>query len=215
MGCTCVVGLQWGDEAKGKIVDLLTDQHDYVVRYNGGANAGHTVVSGGQTFKFSLLPTGVLHPHLRSVIANGVVVNPVRFLEEVGQLRAAGVNIGDNLVVSDHAHLIFPYHVEEERLNEQGGEQAIGTTGRGIGPCYQDKVGRTCGIRVGDLLYPDHLRERLRLVVARKNRLLKALAADARQFDADALCDEYLGYADKLRPHIKDTTRLLHQALQS
>src|SRR5436190_1707879 len=139
MACTCVVGLQWGDEAKGKIVDLLTATHDLVIRYNGGANAGHTVVSGDRTYKFSLLPTGVLHPHLRSVIGNGV----------------------------------------------------------------------------GDLLYPDHLRDRLRLVVARKNRLLKALAPDAKQFDAAALCDEYLGYAEKLRPHIKDTTRLLHQALQN
>src|SRR5438128_685147 len=129
MACTCVVGLQWGDEAKGKIVDLLTDQHDYVVRYNGGANAGHTVVCGGQTYKFSLLPTGVLKPHLRSVIANGVVLYPPRFLEEVESLRAAGVRVGDNLLVSDHAHLIFPYHLEEERLTEQGSAEAIGTTG--------------------------------------------------------------------------------------
>src|SRR5438309_5356668 len=142
MGCTCVVGLQWGDEAKGKIVDLLTDQHDFVVRYNGGANAGHTIVCGGRTFKFSLLPSGVLHPHLRSVIANGVVVYPPRFLEEVESLRAAGVAVGANLVVSDHAHVIFPYHMEEGRLTEQGGEGSIRTTGRGIGPCYQDKVGR-------------------------------------------------------------------------
>jgi len=215
MACTCVVGLQWGDEAKGKIVDLLTAHHDLVIRYNGGANAGHTVVSGDKTYKFSLLPTGVLHPHLRSVIGNGVVVNPVRFLDEVAQLRTAGIQVGDNLVVSDHAHLIFPYHVEEERLNEQGIEQALGTTGRGIGPCYQDKVGRTCGIRVGDLLYPDHLRERLRLVVSRKNRLLRALSAEARQFDADALADEYLEYAERIRPHIKDTGLLLHQALRS
>src|SRR5437868_15488412 len=126
MDCTCDVGLQWGDEAKGKIVDLLTDQHDCVVRYNGGANAGHTVVSGGQTFKFSLLPTGVLKPHLRSVIANGVVVYPPRFLEEVASLRKGGVTVGDNLIVSDHAHVIFPYHMEEERLSEQGKSQAIG-----------------------------------------------------------------------------------------
>src|SRR5690242_383255 len=103
MTCTCVVGLQWGDEAKGKIVDLLTDQHDFVVRYNGGANAGHTVVSKGQTYKLSLLPTGVLKPHLRSVIGNGVVVYPPRFLEEVENLRAAGIPVGDNLALSDHA----------------------------------------------------------------------------------------------------------------
>src|ERR1700756_4092697 len=103
MPSTCVVGLQWGDEAKGKIVDLLTEQHDLVVRFNGGANAGHTVVSNGPTYKLSLLPTGVLHPHLRSVIANGVVVYPPRFLEEIESLRTAGVSIGANLVVSDHA----------------------------------------------------------------------------------------------------------------
>ncbi|HYT94337.1 MAG TPA: adenylosuccinate synthase [Gemmataceae bacterium] len=212
MACTCVVGLQWGDEAKGKIVDLLTEQHDFVVRYNGGANAGHTVVSGGKTYKFSLLPTGVLRPHLCSVIANGVVVNPVRFFEEVKQLREAGVAIGENLIVSNHAHVIFPYHAEEERLSE-GGEQAIGTTGRGIGPCYQDKAGRICGVRVGELLYPDHLRARLRAIVARKNKLLRALSAEAKQFDADALTDEYLKYAEGMRPHIRDTVHLLHKAL--
>ncbi len=214
MACTCVVGLQWGDEAKGKIVDLLTHRHEFVVRYNGGANAGHTVVSAGKTFKFSLLPTGVLHPHLHSVIANGVVVNPVRFLQEVNDLRAAGVQIGDNLVVSDHAHLIFPYHIEEERLNESAGEGAIGTTGRGIGPCYQDKVGRSYGIRVGEMLYPDHFRQRLHAVVARKNLILHALSPSAKQFSADALAEEYLGYAAQMRPFITDTTRLLHQALR-
>jgi adenylosuccinate synthase len=216
MSATCVVGLQWGDEAKGKIVDLLTHRHDYVVRYNGGANAGHTVVSGGNTYKFSLLPTGVLHPHLHSVIANGVVVNPVRFLQEVNDLRTAGIKISDNLAVSDHAHLIFPYHVEEERLSESGnsGGEAIGTTGRGIGPCYQDKVGRTCGIRVGELLYPDHLRKRLRTVVARKNTILRALSTDARKFEADAIADEYLGYAQQLRPFIHDTVKMLHQAVR-
>ncbi len=214
MACTCVVGLQWGDEAKGKIVDLLTDQHDVVVRYNGGANAGHTVVCGGQTFKFSLLPTGVLKPHLRSVIANGVVLYPPRFAEEVESLRAAGVAVGDNLLVSDHAHLIFPYHLEEERLTEQGAAQAIGTTGRGIGPAYQDKVGRINGVRVGELLYPTHLRERLGPIVARKNRLLRSLSPEARTFEANALCDEYLAHAEKLRPHIADTCRLLQQAHQ-
>jgi adenylosuccinate synthase len=211
--CTCVVGLQWGDEAKGKIVDLLGEEHDFVVRYNGGANAGHTVVHSGKTFKLSLLPTGVLRPNLRSVIGNGVVINPVRLLEEVQQIRAAGVPVGDNLLVSDHAHLIFPYHVEEERLTEQTGEQSIGTTGRGIGPCYQDKVGRTCGVRVGELLHSAHLRERLQLIVARKNRLLRALSSEARQFDAEQLCDEYLRHAEQMKPHIADTMRVLHEGL--
>ncbi len=214
MACTCVVGLQWGDEAKGKIVDLLTAQHDLVVRFNGGANAGHTVVCNGQTHKLSLLPTGVLRPHLQSVIANGVVFYPPRFLEEVETLRAAGIQIGSNLFVSNHAHVIFPYHLEEERLSEQGAGQTIGTTGRGIGPCYQDKVGRVCAVRVGDLLYPEHLRERLRSIIPRKNRILTALSPEAETFDADLLCDKYLGYAERMRPFITDTTRLLHQALK-
>src|SRR5689334_4186061 len=117
MGCTCVVGLQWGDEAKGKIVDLLTGSHDFVVRYNGGANAAHTVVRDGKTYKLSLLPAGILSPDLKAVIGSGVVVSPVRFRQEVDGLTKAGIPIGpDNLFRSDHAHLIFPYHVEEERL---------------------------------------------------------------------------------------------------
>jgi adenylosuccinate synthase len=209
---TCVVGLQWGDEAKGKIVDLLTEGHDFVVRYNGGANAGHTIVSGGRTFKLSLLPTGVLRPKVRSVIANGVVVYPPRFLEEVAGLRDAGIAVGDNLLVSDHAHVIFPYHMEEERLGEVC-SQAIGTTGRGIGPCYQDKVGRQCAVRVGELLDTEHLRCRLGPIVDRKNRILRALSPEARTFDASALADEYSTYGDKLRPHVTDTVRLLHDAL--
>jgi adenylosuccinate synthase len=213
MACTCVVGLQWGDEAKGKIVDLLTEQHDLVVRYNGGANAGHTVVSQGQTYKLSLLPTGVLKPHVRSVIANGLVLYPPRFLEEVENLRAAGVPVGDNLAVSDHAHVIFPYHMEEERLSEQGSGQTIGTTGRGIGPCYQDKVGRVHAVRVGELLRPEHLRGRLETIVPRKNRVLRALSPEARTFDAAALCEEYAGYGVRMRPFITDTGRLLRQAL--
>ncbi len=214
--CTCVVGLQWGDEAKGKIVDLLTEQHDIVVRYNGGANAGHTVVAGGQTFKLSLLPTGVLRPGKMAVIANGVVVYPPRFFEESESLRKAGVQIGQNVLVSDRAHVIFPYHLEEEALTErQSGAGAIGTTGRGIGPCYQDKAGRTNAVRVGELLDPAHLRSRLNAIVPRKNAILKALSAEARSFDADALAKEYQEYALHLKPHVADTTQLLHEAVRS
>jgi adenylosuccinate synthase len=215
---TCVVGLQWGDEAKGKIVDLLTERHDFVVRYNGGANAGHTVVAGDKTFKFSLLPTGVLRPNVRSVIANGVVVYPPRFQEEVSTLRAAGIAIGDNLLVSEHAHVILPYHMEQERLIEGGSLNKIGTTGRGIGPCYQDKVGRTDGVRVIDLLHPNYLRERLSAIVERKNRILAALAEGssemAQTFDADALVDQYTALGEQLRPHVADTTRLLLEAMK-
>jgi adenylosuccinate synthase len=213
---TCVVGLQWGDEAKGKIVDLLGDQFDYVVRYNGGANAGHTVVANGKTFKLSLLPTGVIRSNVRSVIGNGVVVYPPRFLEEVEQLRVGGIDLSGSLVLSDHAHVIFPYHMEEERLAESGSEGKIGTTGRGIGPCYQDKVGRRFGIRVGELLRPDHLRDRLRHIVPFKNRLMVAFAnghADTlKPLDADRIADDYLGYAEKVRPFVTDTSRLLQDA---
>lgn len=216
---TCVVGLQWGDEAKGKIVDLIGDEFDFVVRYNGGPNAGHTVVAEGRTFKLSLLPTGVIRPGVISVIGNGVVVYPPRFLEEIEQLSRAGLHLSGSLFVSDHAHVIFPYHIEEERLAESGADGRIGTTGRGIGPCYQDKVGRRFGIRMGELLRPDHFRERLAQIVPVKNRLLAALAnghgEQPRRFDPISLADEYLGYASRIAPFVTDTTRLLLEAAKS
>jgi adenylosuccinate synthase len=218
MSCTCVVGLQWGDEAKGKIVDLLAEDHDFVVRYNGGNNAGHTVVWGERTFKLSLLPTGILKPNLTSVIGNGVVVYPPQLLKEVDQLASAGIAVGQNLAVSDHAHLIFPYHIAEETATEESGESTIGTTGRGIGPCYQDKVGRSGGIRVGEMLHPKHFRERLRAVVPRKNRVIRALGGDGtscKVFDADQVCDEYLGHAERIRPFVTDTAYLLHNGLKN
>jgi adenylosuccinate synthase len=218
MPATCVVGLQWGDEAKGKIVDLLGDSHDLVVRYNGGANAGHTIVRNGKTFKLSLLPTGVLNPKVLSIIGNGVVVYPPRFLEEVENLEKSGITVAQTLSLSDHAHVIFPYHMEEERLCETGSDGSIGTTGRGVGPCYQDKVGRRFGIRVGELLHAEHLRERLNYVVPFKNRLMTAFAnghvGTQKIFESNSLCDEYLGYAEKMRPYIKDTSRLLHEKLK-
>ena len=212
----CVVGLQWGDEAKGKIVDLLSGEQDFVVRYNGGANAGHTVVANGKTFKLSLLPTGVIRDNITSVIGNGVVVYPPRFHEEIDQLLAGGVDVSKRLLLSDHAHVIFPYHMAEEKLAEAVADGSIGTTGRGIGPCYQDKVGRRFGIRVGELLHPQHLREKLRYVVPMKNRLLAAFSDNnATPFDADRLCDEYLGYAERIRPYVTDTTRLLQAAMKA
>jgi adenylosuccinate synthase len=218
MSCTCVVGLQWGDEAKGKIVDLLAEQHHFVVRYNGGNNAGHTVVWGDRTFKLSLLPTGILKPNLTSVIGNGVVVYPPQFIKEVDQLTTGGIAVGRNLAISDHAHVIFPYHIAEEAATEQSATGGIGTTGRGIGPCYQDKVGRSSGIRVGELLQPAHLRERLQAIVPRKNRVLRALVGDGAAppaFDADRVCDEYLGHAERLKPHVTDTAYLLHDGLKA
>jgi adenylosuccinate synthase len=214
---TSVVGLQWGDEAKGKIVDLLAEQHDFVVRYNGGNNAGHTVVWGDRTFKLSLLPTGVLKPHITSVIGNGVVVYPPQLLKEVDALQSAGVSVA-NLAVSDHAHVIFPYHIAEDLANESGGSTPIGTTGRGIGPCYMDKVHRSTGIRVGELLNPDHFRQRLHAIVPRKNRLILAMSTHPENFvpfDADKLCDEYLGYMERIKPLVTDTVSLLHRGLKS
>jgi adenylosuccinate synthase len=214
MPCTCVVGLQWGDEAKGKIVDLLSESHQVVARYNGGANAGHTIVHSGKAYKLSLLPTGILNPNVTSVVGNGVVIDPEKLQDEISTLRRGGIHVGENLVVSNHAHVIFPYHKEEDRLQEgaaAGG--AIGTTGRGIGPCYQDKLGRLRGVRVGELLHPEHLRQRLEAIVPYKNRLLRGLCPDAPTFDAAALHAQYAAHGEALRPHIADTGHLLLDAL--
>ncbi len=215
MASTCVVGLQWGDEAKGKIVDLLCDKHDAVVRYQGGANAGHTVVTGGVTYKLSLLPTGILRPGIDCVVGNGVVIHPPALLKEVETLANQGVEVGDRLHVSDRAHVILPYHLAEERLTEESVSAAdhLGTTRRGIGPCYRDKVGRVHGIRIGDLYHPAHFREHLDRIVAYKNRMLTAMLDDFEPFDPRAVADEYLGLADRLRPFVRDTTTWLHEAL--
>ncbi len=186
MGSTCVVGLQWGDEAKGKIVDLLCDQHDVVVRYQGGANAGHTVVVDGVTYKLSLVPTGILRPGVDAVIGNGVVIHPPALLREIETLAAQGIDVSQRLHVSDRAHVILPYHIEEERLTEESASEAdhLGTTRRGIGPCYRDKVGRVHGVRIGDLDHPQAFRDRLGRVIDFKNRLLGAMLADYKPLDA-------------------------------
>ncbi len=215
MSATCVVGLQWGDEAKGKIVDFLSDEHDFVVRYNGGNNAGHTVVWGDRKFALSLLPTGILRSHMTAVIGNGVVVFPPKLLEELASLKEAGIDAKDRLRVSANAHVIFPYHVAEDV--ECGGKATIGTTGRGIGPCYSDKVNRANGIRVGELLNPEHLKTRLSDIIPRKNKVLKALAQDpdkVPQFEVEKVWKEYAEMGDKIRPMVTDTAMLLHDALK-
>jgi adenylosuccinate synthase len=216
VGSTCVVGLQWGDEAKGKIVDLLCDRHDAVVRYQGGANAGHTVVAGGVVYKLSLIPTGILRPGIDCVIGNGVVIHPPALLKEIETLAKQGVEIGGRLHVSDRAHVILPYHLAEERLTEESSSAAdhLGTTRRGIGPCYRDKVGRVHGVRVGDLYHPDRFREHLDRIIAYKNRLLSAMLPDFEPLDARAVADEYLDYAERLRPFACDTTTWLHAAVK-
>jgi len=214
VSATAVIGLQWGDEAKGKIVDLLTDQHDIVVRYQGGHNAGHTVVCNGETYKLSLLPVGLLRPGIVSVIATGVVINPQALLGEIDQLRARQIHVGENLLISDRAHVIFPYHVAEEAvLEESRGDDAIGTTRRGIGTCYRDKAGRTHAIRMGDLYHVDSFGARLNDIVAQKNMLLRALSPAFAPLDAGKIAKEYLGYARALETHVTDTTSYLHRAL--
>lgn len=211
---TSVVGLQWGDEAKGKIVDLLTDQHDIVVRYQGGNNAGHTVVSGGVKYKLSLLPTGILRPGKVAVIAAGVVVNPKSLLEEMQRIREQGVDVESNLLLSDRAHVIFPYHMAEEAVLERLRKgDAIGTTMRGIGTCYRDKIGRTHAIRLGDLYHSASYFKKVNDIVAFKNTVLKSLTPDFEPMDAHAIATEYAGYAEKFAPNVVDTTRYLLQAL--
>ncbi|MFM9960086.1 MAG: adenylosuccinate synthase [Planctomycetaceae bacterium] len=217
MSATAVVGLQWGDEAKGKIVDLLTSEHDIVVRYQGGNNAGHTVKFDGQTYKLSLLPAGILRDGITSVVATGVVINPKAFLAELdGIISRRGPVAPERFKVSDRAHVIFPYHMVEEAVLENSRQaEKIGTTMRGIGTCYREKAGRTHAIRIGDLLYPDLLRSRLTEIVEFKNRMLAALDPDFKPFDADAICTEYLTYTERLKPYICDTTAFLHHALEN
>jgi adenylosuccinate synthase len=215
---TCVIGLQWGDEAKGKIVDLLTREHDFVVRYQGGANAGHTVVVGDQVYKLSLLPSGILTPGVTCVIASGVVLNPARVIEELDDLAKRGAGHPDNLRVSDRLHVIFPWHFAEDRALDQStsdGEN-IGTTGRGIGPCYRDKVGRSHAVRLGDLYRPG-FRAQIEHIAAAKNRVLAVLypTGEFKPLDAVAIFREYSAYAERLRPYVCDTTELLLSAAES
>lgn len=213
MPVTCVVGLQWGDEAKGKIVDLLTEKHEIVVRYQGGANAGHTVVRDGKAYKLSLMPSGIFRPEVRCVIATGVVLNPAALLDEIDTLEKLGVKVAENLILSDRAHVIFPWHFEEDRLlDRQCGDEAIGTTMRGIGPCYSDKVGRSLAIRLGDMYRPD-FRARIERIVSAKNEIFAALS-DEVKLDAQEIFDRYHGYAERLAPHVADTTAFLLDAVE-
>lgn len=215
MSATCVIGLQWGDEAKGKIVDLLTEQFDIVVRYQGGANAGHTVVVGDQVYKLHQVPSGILRPNVTNVVGPGVVLNPPVILQEIDQLLARGVAVGRNLLISDRSHVVFPWHIAEDRATEAAAAKGagIGTTLRGIGPCYRDKYGRTNAIRLGDMLRADFA-ERVRQVVAQKQGLLTQMGSDA-QLDAEQIFAEFQGYAERLRGFVADTTTFLLDALDA
>ena len=213
---TCVIGLQWGDEAKGKLVDILTEDHDIVVRYQGGANAGHTVVSSGQTWKLSIIPSGILRDGVACVVTGGVVLDPAKVLEEMDGLESRGIRMEGKLQLSDRAHVVFPWHIVEDRLldGSLSGGGAIGTTGRGIGPCYRDKVGRALAIRLGDL-YRDDFRARVEHVVDFKNRLFSSWpSGTTAPLDAAAIHAPYATYAERLRPHVADTNAFLLDAVE-
>ena len=213
MPAIVIVGAQWGDEGKGKATDLLGDSVDYVVRYQGGNNAGHTVVIGAESYALHLLPSGVLSSRAIPVIGNGVVIDPAVLLAEIDGIEARGVSC-DRLLISANAHLIMPHHVALDKVTERYlGEARIGTTGRGIGPAYSDKAARM-GIRVQDLFDPQILRQKLELVLREKNQLLTKVY-NRRGIDAQAVAQEYLGYGERLAGYLSDTGLVLNQALDA
>src|SRR5207249_6741099 len=205
-----ILGAQWGDEGKGKIVDLITPHFSIVARYQGGHNAGHTVYVNGRKFVLRLIPSGILHSGVICVIGNGVVVDPKALFAEVDELIAAGIDVGNRIVISDKAHLILPYHRDLDLLSEaRRGERKIGTTSRGIGPAYEDKIARR-GIRVGDLNDPQGLEQNVRDNVTARNRLVQDTT-----MDWQAVLEELLKHAQRLRPMIRDVSVLLADAMRS
>ena len=213
MPASVIVGLQWGDEGKGKTTDFLAEQVAMVVRYQGGDNAGHTIVIGEDTFKLHLVPSGVLYGHITPVIGPGGVVNPATLLREFDELTARGIDVS-HVRVSHAASLILPYHVALDKAREVALAGAkVGTTGRGIGPAYEDRAART-GLRVEDLIDPASAATRLARVLPEKRALLEALnAEDAAAVDADAIAKQIAAWGERLRPHITDTTDLVQRAL--
>jgi adenylosuccinate synthase len=211
MPAIVLIGAQWGDEGKGKATDLLGDSVQYVVRYQGGNNAGHTVVIGDEKYALHVLPSGVLSPAVTPVIGNGVVIDPKALFEEIDALEERGVSC-DRLLVSANAHLIMPYHRALDKVSERFlGNAKIGTTGRGIGPTYGDKIARV-GIRVQDLFDPGILRQKLDLALRDKNQLLTKVY-NRRAIDARQIADDYLAYGERMRPYVTDTGLVLGQAL--
>src|SRR5215831_17578341 len=213
MPAIVLIGAQWGDEGKGKVTDLLGERVDFVVRYQGGNNAGHTVVTpDGKKFALHLLPSGVLTPTCTPVIGNGVVIDPKVLLTEIDGLAERGISC-ERLLISADAHLVMPHHRALDRVVERYlGSARIGTTGRGIGPAYGDKVGRV-GIRVQDLLDPGILRQKLDLVLREKNQVLVKVY-NRKAVELEAVLEEYLAYAQRLRPYIADTRLVLAKALE-
>jgi adenylosuccinate synthase len=207
-----VLGAQWGDEGKGKIVDVLSERFSAVARYAGGHNAGHTVIIGGQKFVLQLIPCGVLRPGCKGVIGNGVVLDPIAFLKEVARIREFGVNVDEQLFVSNRAQVILPYHRMIELAAESApGRKKIGTTSRGIGPAYEDKMARS-GLRIVDLLRPDLLKTHIEAACAEKNAIVSALFG-AEPLDPAKMYDEYAAAAEQVRPFVADTGRMLNKIL--
>ena len=212
MPAVVIVGAQWGDEGKGKATDLIADRIDYVVKFNGGNNAGHTVVIGDEKYALHLLPSGILTKGVTPVISNGVVIDPEVLMEELDGLTARGIDVS-KLVVSSHAHIITAYHRTLDRVTERFlGKRQIGTTGRGIGPTYADKINRV-GIRVQDLFDEGILRQKVEGALESKNHLLVKIY-NRRAIGVDEVVEELLSYADRLRPMVQDTALLLHRALE-
>jgi len=213
MPAIVLLGAQWGDEGKGKATDLLGDRVDYVVRYQGGNNAGHTVVIGDQKYALHLLPSGILSPNVIPVIGNGVVIDPAVLLTEIKGLIERGIDTS-KLKISTNAHLITPYHRTIDKVSERFlGKSKIGTTGRGIGPAYADKINRI-GLRVQDLFDPSILRQKIEAALHDKNQILIKVF-NRKGITVDEVLDEYLGYAQILKPYVADTALLLDQALKS
>jgi len=207
-----VIGAQWGDEGKGKITDLLSRSADVVVRYQGGVNAGHTIVVNGQTFKLHLIPSGILYPNTECIIGCGTVIDPEVLITELDQLKELGISTR-NLLISETAHVTMPYHrLIDQASEERRGSHKIGTTGRGIGPTYADKSERT-GIRMLDLMDHQGLREQLDWTINYKNVILEKLY-NLPPLDPKQVIDEYLGYAERLRPHVVDTSLKIYDAVQ-
>jgi adenylosuccinate synthase len=204
-----ILGAQWGDEGKGKIVDLITPRFSIVARYQGGHNAGHTVYVGGRKFVLRLIPSGILHPGVTCVIGNGVVIDPAALFAEIDELTGAGIDVGKRIVISDKAHVILPYHRDLDLLSEaRRGERKIGTTSRGIGPAYEDKIARR-GIRVGDLADHAGLEQEVRDNVNARNRLVQDTTMDAK-----AVLDQLRQHADRLKPWVRDVSLMLWQAMR-
>lgn len=213
----CVIGLQWGDEAKGKLVDLLTEGKDLVVRYQGGANAGHTIVVGDDVYKLHHIPSGIINDRVLNLITPGVVINPPTILKEIHSLQERGIDVASRMKISQRAHVVMPWHVLEDKMWNKlvSGEDNIGTTLRGIGPCYADKVGRSFAVRMVDLIQPD-FPDRVRKIVAVKKQILSAASGENEiELDADAIITEFGQYADQLKPMIADTNRILLDAVDA